>query len=156
MELRKSAKILGVGKTYFFGYKDKKLAQAKNIIARLVRLINKIKPAMVITFDPGGISGHTDHKAISRFATKAVKQAKANPQLFYIQVSPQVVKALGLLKLSYPFKPTWRVDIRRFKGRKLKAIAAHQSQEKSRLRVANLVGKAKREFLSYEYFQEVN
>lgn len=155
LELRKSAKILGIRKIYFFSYKDKKLARAKNIVERLAYLINKIKPTMVITFDPGGISGHTDHKAISRFATKAVKQARVDPRLFYIQVPPQVVRALGLSKLSYPFKPTWRVNIKRFKQKKLKAIAAHQSQEKSRSRLNSLRRRIKDNFLDYEYFQEV-
>ena len=55
------------------------------VIQRLVEEIRRFKPHIVLTFEPDGISGHKDHKAISRYTTVAVREA-AEPTAFPEQV----------------------------------------------------------------------
>ncbi len=38
-----------------------------------------LRPATIVTFDPGGIYGHPDHVAISAAATEAYRQAAGEP-----------------------------------------------------------------------------
>jgi LmbE family N-acetylglucosaminyl deacetylase len=46
-------------------------ADLQEVIAKLVEIIRKVRPQVVLTFDPNGYYGHPDHIAISQFATTA-------------------------------------------------------------------------------------
>ncbi len=66
-ELRRSAKILGVKKVYFLGFKDGSLSNnLYHKLAKKIRLhLLRLKPEIVLTFEPHGISGHIDHITVS-------------------------------------------------------------------------------------------
>jgi len=76
-ELRAACELLGVHRVEVLDYEDKHLAEAPaaEIRGSLVRVIRRERPRIVITFDPNGVNGHTDHVAISRFALDAVTAA---------------------------------------------------------------------------------
>jgi LmbE family N-acetylglucosaminyl deacetylase len=76
-ELRDACAILGVTLVEVLDYHDQQLADAPpdEIRASLVRAIRRERPRVVCTFDPNGVTGHTDHIAISRFALDAVTAA---------------------------------------------------------------------------------
>jgi LmbE family N-acetylglucosaminyl deacetylase len=90
-ELRCAMTALGVGEPIFLGYGDSgmegwakpagclALADEEEVVARLVAVIRDLRPATVITFDPGGIYGHPDHVTISARATEAFRRAVAEP-----------------------------------------------------------------------------
>lgn len=94
-ELEEAAKILGVTELVWLGYRDSGMAgtvandnplayvQAKNedVVPRLIASMRKLKPNVVLTFDPGGAYGHPDHIAVSRHTASAVKAA-GNPKLY--------------------------------------------------------------------------
>ena len=50
-------------------------APAVQVIGRIVEEIRRFQPHLVLTFEPEGVSGHKDHKAMCRHATAAVQQA---------------------------------------------------------------------------------
>jgi len=90
-ELRCAMAALGVDEPIFLGYGDSgmegwakpdgclALADREEVVARLVEVIHELRPAAVVTFDPGGIYGHPDHVTISARATEAFRRAAATP-----------------------------------------------------------------------------
>src|ERR1044072_4168840 len=82
-ELRRAVETLGIDSLDLLGYRDKQLASApvEEVREKLVRLMRRHRPQVVITFDPNGSNAHTDHVAISRFTSDAV-QAAADPRFF--------------------------------------------------------------------------
>jgi LmbE family N-acetylglucosaminyl deacetylase len=90
-ELRCAMTALGMAEPLFLGYGDSgmegwakpqgclALAPADEVVERLVAIIRDLRPATILTFDPGGIYGHPDHVAISAHATAAFRRAAAEP-----------------------------------------------------------------------------
>ncbi len=90
-ELRCATSALGVAEPIFLGYGDSgmegwpkpagclALADEEEVVGRLVDVIGRLRPATIVTFDPGGIYGHPDHVAISARATEAFRRASAEP-----------------------------------------------------------------------------
>jgi LmbE family N-acetylglucosaminyl deacetylase len=76
-ELQAAAQILGVKETTLLDYHDGALDQAdpQQVITDLVFHIRRIRPHVIVTFDPNGYYGHPDHIAISQFAASAVLAA---------------------------------------------------------------------------------
>jgi LmbE family N-acetylglucosaminyl deacetylase len=90
-ELRCAMRAFGVAEPIFLGYGDSgmegwvkpegclALADADEVVERLVAIVRELRPATIVTFDPGGIYGHPDHVAISAHATEAFRRAAAEP-----------------------------------------------------------------------------
>ena len=76
-ELRAACAVLGVQEVSLLDYWDKDLDRADpgEIVGQLVAHLRRIRPQVVITFDPTGAYGHPDHIAICQFATAAVTAA---------------------------------------------------------------------------------
>ncbi len=76
-ELRAAARELGVRDVTLLGYVDKELdrADADEALGRIVAAIRRVRPQVVVTFDPFGAYGHPDHVAICQLATAAVAAA---------------------------------------------------------------------------------
>lgn len=73
-ELRAAARELGVRDVAFLDYIDGALDRAdpREAIARIAGHLRRVRPQVVVTFDPFGGYGHPDHIAISQFTTTAV------------------------------------------------------------------------------------
>jgi len=90
-ELRCAMRAFGVAEPIFLGYGDSgmegwakpagclALADGDEVVERLVAIIRELRPATIVTFDPGGIYGHPDHVAISAHASAAFRRAAAEP-----------------------------------------------------------------------------
>jgi len=76
-ELHNAAKALGIREVEFLDYIDGDLDQADpaEATAKIVDHIKRVRPEVVITFDPNGAYGHPDHIAICQFTTAAVLAA---------------------------------------------------------------------------------
>jgi LmbE family N-acetylglucosaminyl deacetylase len=76
-ELRSAAQVLGLREVVFLDYMDGELDQAspQEVIAKLTAHIRRIRPDVVVTFDPDGVYGHPDHIAISQLTTAAIMAA---------------------------------------------------------------------------------
>jgi LmbE family N-acetylglucosaminyl deacetylase len=79
-ELQAAAQVLGLRETTTLAYRDGQLDRenATEGICTLVRQLRRIRPQVVVTFDPAGYYGHPDHVTISQWATAAV-MAAADP-----------------------------------------------------------------------------
>jgi N-acetyl-1-D-myo-inositol-2-amino-2-deoxy-alpha-D-glucopyranoside deacetylase len=98
-ELQRSCEVLGLQQPVMLGYRDSGWgdspaqyhpnafvqAPALQVVQRLVEAIRRCQPHIVLTFEPEGVSGHKDHKAISRHTTAAVHLA-GDPAAFPEQV----------------------------------------------------------------------
>ena len=90
-ELRQAAEALGIAAPIFLGYGDSgmegwekpagclALADPAEVTARLAAVIRDVRPAVVLTFDPGGVYGHPDHVAVSAHATAAFRVTAGEP-----------------------------------------------------------------------------
>lgn len=76
-ELREAAKVLGVQEVNFLDYMDGELAQVDALEAtgKIVSHLRRVRPQVVLTFDPTGAYGHPDHIAVSQFTLGAVVAA---------------------------------------------------------------------------------
>jgi LmbE family N-acetylglucosaminyl deacetylase len=88
-ELRRSCQVLGMQEPIVFGYRDSGWgdspaqyhpqafvnAPTQEVVERLVAEMRGFRPHVVLTFEPGGLSGHKDHIAISRHTTVAFRMA---------------------------------------------------------------------------------
>ncbi len=76
-ELRAAADELGVREVALLDYIDAELDRADPIEAaeKIAAHIRRIKPDVVVTFDPFGAYGHPDHIAISQLTTSAIARA---------------------------------------------------------------------------------
>src|SRR5262245_2704042 len=80
-ELREAARILKFDDIEILTYRDKELTGAPpdEIRRTLVGVVRRERPAVVVTFDPNGITLHADHLAICRFVSDALPAA-ADPR----------------------------------------------------------------------------
>lgn len=149
-ELEKALLVLGAEAPIFLNYLDGLLNQAneKEIIFKITKIIRQIKPYNVITFGPDGITGHRDHIAISRFASKAFQitfKEKNGPKELYWRVNSSAENKIfqqmfisrqktekhyqkELIKLLYTDQDLFKMDISSFIDLKLKAAQEHKSQ----------------------------
>lgn len=86
-ELEASLAVLGVADTRFLGLRDGACAAADERAAQAVirREIANFRPDAVVTFGPDGITGHPDHRAVSRWATGAASTSDA--ELLYAAIT---------------------------------------------------------------------
>lgn len=82
-ELRDAARILKFDELEILPYEDKEVPNIKpdEIRRILVGIIRRVRPSILVTFDPDGITLHPDHIALSRFVTDAIPAA-ADPRWF--------------------------------------------------------------------------
>jgi LmbE family N-acetylglucosaminyl deacetylase len=83
-ELRGAAHTLGVREVQLLDYLDGDLDQAdvQEAVHQIVGALRRVRPQVVVTFDPFGVYGHPDHIAISQFTMAAIVSA-ADPAYRY-------------------------------------------------------------------------
>jgi len=134
-EQRAAARVLGVKKVEFLGYKDGHLAPDLKLRRDIVRMIRKYKPDLVITHLPGRLldapmgGSHPDHIAVGEATFAAVYPDSRNPRAFR-----------SLLKEGFPafevkevWVPYWTsgdffVDITSTLDLKMESLKKHKSQ----------------------------
>ena len=137
-ELREAARILKFDELQLLAYVDKALPAAPpdQIRRELVDVIRRERPAIVVTFDPNGITLHIDHLAISRFVTDAIAAA-ADPRWFPELGDPhQVARLLWTPAVmpwdegEFPPRPSvdFLIDTTTWWRERAAALAAHRTQ----------------------------
>jgi LmbE family N-acetylglucosaminyl deacetylase len=143
-ELEQCLKLLDVREHEWLGYRDGECAtvNAAEPVARLREAIERIRPDTVVTFGPDGITGHSDHQAISAWTTAAVELAEpTGTRLLYATFSGQRVQrwkdltdAFGVFPPGYPLSvpdDQLVVDLTLDEGtadRKVRALMAQVTQ----------------------------
>lgn len=85
-ELRAAAAELGVHGVELLGYPDGEVDRADpgEAVGRIAERLERVRPQVVLTFDPFGAYGHPDHIAVSQLATAAVTVAGSVSKLYYM------------------------------------------------------------------------
>jgi LmbE family N-acetylglucosaminyl deacetylase len=98
-ELHAAGRVLGLREGVFLDYIDGQVDQANPIeaIAKISRLIRRICPQVVVTFDPFGVYGHPDHIAISQYTQAAVLRAASSDYTDEDGYDPHLVSKLYYL-----------------------------------------------------------
>lgn len=76
-ELRRAAEVLGIREVRILGYPDGGLdgVDPDHAVEKIVAELRRVRPQVVLTFDPFGAYGHPDHVAICQLTTAAVTAA---------------------------------------------------------------------------------
>jgi LmbE family N-acetylglucosaminyl deacetylase len=154
-ELQCACGALGILPPIFLGLKDGHLAEYDKKIAaqRILVIMSEISPQVLLTYGPGGISGHPDHIAIGEIAREAFLCSQ-NVSAMYQMVIPKSIAtelALNQLVATPDSQVTLAVNVSRVWVQKWDAIHCHCSQISS----SPLLKKPEeqvRRFLGYEHF----
>jgi LmbE family N-acetylglucosaminyl deacetylase len=97
-ELQNATKMLGIHDVWHMGYPDGGLSkiEPEAVISRLADAMRLLRPQVVITFGPDGISAHPDHIAIHHLTTAAFDRAGVAERLFYIAPSEATQQGCGV------------------------------------------------------------
>lgn len=141
--LRIAARITGIRDIYLLGYMDGDLEKAdvSEVTNRVIKIMQKVQPEIVITFGPDGISGHPDHKAISKATTVAFKmlaESGSGPRkLYYVTIPESALADIGNedldgIKTRPDDEVTTTINITGHLDTKIRALEAHSSQQDAR------------------------
>jgi LmbE family N-acetylglucosaminyl deacetylase len=128
-ELDCSVRTLGLSGNQVLGYRDSGMpgtpsnqhpdayinAAAAEVVERLVAEIRRFRPQVVLTFEPGGLSGHPDHIAVCRHTTEAFRLA-SGPRAFPHQLTgglgPHTADRLFYCTRPKGFRTQWAMKLR--------------------------------------------
>jgi LmbE family N-acetylglucosaminyl deacetylase len=130
-ELETAAKLLGVREVHALGYPDGEVTNSLELRSRLVALVRRLKPDIVIGPDPtatffGGVYvNHRDHRETGWALLDAVAPAAAMP-LYFPEAGP--AHQVATLLLSGTHEPDVAIGIESNLNQKVAAVLAHRSQ----------------------------
>ncbi|MBC8448076.1 MAG: PIG-L family deacetylase [Chloroflexi bacterium] len=136
-ELKCACRALGIGPLILLDYHDGALAgvDEEEAVAQVLAAIRELRPQVLLTWPPDGLSGHPDHIAVSHWAALAFERAAAlGPDapaaLYHLAVPRSVAEALGLTHLhtTPDEEVTLAVDVTAVWEQKLAAIRCHRTQ----------------------------
>jgi LmbE family N-acetylglucosaminyl deacetylase len=149
-EQRRAAKVLRAQDVFFCDYQDCGLAVRNEVKRDIVRVIRRVRPDTVVTFDPTmvyslsrNVINHTDHRAAGQATIDAVfplaRDYHAFPELADKEkLEPHKVETLLLINYD---KANFYVDITDYLDAKLKALTVHTSQFSDMEQIKRLVRK---------------
>ncbi len=135
-ELLASSRILGIKKVFFLGYRDGSLNNNvyHEIAEKIQKIVDKLTPEQLLTFEPRGVSGHTDHIVVSNITSFLFHKLTFVKTLWYFCLHEQARKTEGhnyfiFMPPGYSDKDINKtVDISGVWDVKVKAMYCHKSQ----------------------------
>jgi N-acetyl-1-D-myo-inositol-2-amino-2-deoxy-alpha-D-glucopyranoside deacetylase len=151
-ELRAACAAVGVTDVRIVGTADSGTAATPEGVAAVAEAIRELRPRVVATMEPHGVTRHPDHIAVSRMATEAFHLVRAESggeypsRLYYGAIPESWMKTMleeaerrGLPRIAEPDDPlapqpapddsiACRVDVSRWVDRKAAALRAHRTQ----------------------------
>ncbi len=136
-ELLQSAKVLGVKKVFFLGFKDGMLCNNlyHKLAAKIQEKLEELKPETILTFEPRGVSGHIDHIAVSMVSAFVFYKLPFVKTMLQYCTKAEYTKHMKHYYIYFP--PGYKrseidkiVDISDVWETKVKAMQQHKSQQK--------------------------
>ena len=134
-ELRAVLELYGAHPPLLLDYRDQELKQAdfQELASQVLEVMERVRPDVVITFGPLGISRHDDHVAIHRATVEAFHRHRASTggaaRLFYVALPQEAIDHYGLELAGPEASPTVVIDISEQKAVKVRALRTYASQE---------------------------
>ena len=160
-ELQCACRALGIQPPRFLSYQDGALQQVDDdtAVAQIAAVVRELRPQVLITWPPDGLSGHADHICVSRWTEQTFQQAAewevdAPAALYHLAVPQSVAQALGLTQLhALPDDQiTLTVDVTPVWEQKMAAIRCHRTQAGG-TPILRAPEERQRLFLGKEHFQ---
>jgi LmbE family N-acetylglucosaminyl deacetylase len=134
-EAQAAAKVVGVERVEFLGYEDGLLEPTLEVRERIVRLIRRVRPEVVVTTDPTTnymgdfYINHPDHRAAGRATLDAVIPG-SDTRLAYTELLDEGLEPVKLsgVWIMMSQEPNVVVDITDQMERKLESLACHVTQ----------------------------
>ena len=134
-ETEKAATVLGLAGHYHLDYGDGELRDDLEIRARIVELVRKLKPEVVVCPDPTAVFfgdryfNHSDHRVTGWATLDAVAPAAGNPHYFPEHAAEGLgVHHVSAVYLSGTLEPNAWIDIGDTLDRKIDGLFCHASQ----------------------------
>ncbi len=162
-ELRCACQALGIEAPRLLDCRDGTLGEVdeEEGRAQVLGVIREVRPQVLITWPPDGLSGHPDHIAVSGWTRLAFEAAQAlgpeAPVAMYQMVVPaSVARTLGFsgLQAVEDEDVTLKVDAGPVWEEKLRAIWCHRTQA-GESPILKAPRRPQRLFLGVEHFQQV-
>lgn len=135
-EQQRAADNLGIKSVQFMEYVDGEVIPDLDMRKKIVRIIRKLAPQIVITSDPlnyfpaDNRVNHPDHRAAGEAVLGAVFPAAGNPMFFPELTIEENLNPVNVKELwfSIPKDPNLQVDVSAYFEAKIDAILCHRSQ----------------------------
>ena len=134
-ELRAVLQSYGAHPPIMLDYRDQEVKDAdfEELAGKVVAAMERVRPDVVITFGPLGISRHDDHIAVHKATLEAFhrycKTADPLPRLFYEAIPKEASDQFELDLEGPDVEPNVFIDVREFTPLKLQALRTYKSQE---------------------------
>ncbi len=168
-ELRAAAGILGIAEIHFLGFPDGRLPSVprERLVERVVGVVRKVRPHVMVGFGPEGVSMHPDHKVMCEVALAAFDRA-AGPAWYPGQlrsgIRPWAPLKLYQFEIAEEILAGWDAPLRGVPGEsltsfidtsavletKIRAFRCHGTQAKDIRRILDRPGY--REFARQETY----
>lgn len=134
-EMLNSAKVLGIKEIFFLNYKDGTLSNNlyHEIAEKIQKIVEKLKPELLITYEYRGVSGHLDHIAVSFITTYVFDRLKFVNELWYYCITEKRREAFKEYFIHFP--PGYKkdeidkvIDVSVVWEQKIEAMYQHESQ----------------------------
>lgn len=109
-EPRCTCTALGIEPPLLLNYHDGRLAEMDDEegVTQVMAVMRKLRPRVLLTWLPDGLSDHLDHVAVSRWTALAFERMgilgpDAPAALYHLAVPRSVAQALGLTHLHTPY-----------------------------------------------------
>ena len=197
IELAAAVKVLAVEAVYFLGYRDSGMAGSpennhpqafaqadiQEATARLVEIIRRVRPQVIVTYNEKGTYLHPDHIMANRVTLRAF-QASGDSQfeigealdpwqpskLYYTAIPLERIRRMYRIVKERGEEPgfdpdvigtpeekiTAVVDVREYLSQKLEALNCHQSQMDPNSVIRRMSEEFREEVMGYEHFQCVH
>jgi LmbE family N-acetylglucosaminyl deacetylase len=134
-ELRSVLVLLGAHPPVLLGYRDGEVERVDfpELVVKVRSHMERLRPDVVITFGPAGITDHADHKTVHRATLEAFHQYRTaqgvEPRLMYFAIPRDIAEQFELELDGPEVEPTVLIDISDYLEVKIKALRMYNSQE---------------------------
>lgn len=146
-ELRAASRHLGTKKVFFLNYADGSLnnLQYHEIAGKIQRIVDRLRPETLLTFEHHGVSGHLDHIAVSMISSYIYERTNYIKSIMYHCLSSEQTDKM---EPYFVYRPrgyrrdqiNHTVDITSVRNIKTEAMLMHKSQVHDSKRILKLFG----------------
>ena len=131
-ELRCACAALGIEPPRMLDYPDGQLTEAdpERVIAEILAIVHQVRPQVLLSFGPDGLSGHPDHILVGQWAAEVFHRIEDIAVLYNVAVPKSLAQTLNMrqvhpvpdekIALTVNVSPVWET--------KLAAMRCHATQ----------------------------
>jgi len=118
----------------WLGFGDGTLARARlQVKERLANELGGLKPDVIVSFGPEGITGHADHIAVGKATDEAAREAAPGSAVYHVVLGRQLKGWARVVGIAIPKEAKLpenlvTVDVSRFQSQRLASEGCHKTQ----------------------------